>query len=216
MNRETIKTSERIVPGTHPGILQASTMSRNMNRAGIIVALSCVFLLLLSCGSKEKRPLTFYSGDSEEDSVEDVSYESSANDGTYPGEIISVPFWEQSGVKFVPVTVNGVGFDMILDSGCSETIITLAEANYLYNKGSLTDSDILGVSKNKIADGSIVENMSVNLKEVVIGEKILCENVQALVVENAQAPLLLGNGVLDRAASYSINNQTKTIDFVLK
>lgn len=187
-----------------------------MNKAGIIAALFCLVSLLLSCGSKEKRPLTFFNSGSEEDSVEDVSYESSEDDVRYPGEIISVPFREQSGVKFVPVTVNGVGFDMILDSGCSETIITLAEANYLYNKGSLSESDLLGVSKNKIADGSIVENMVVNLKEVVIGEKILCENVEALVVENAQAPLLLGNGVLDRAASYSINNQTKTIDFVLK
>lgn len=160
--------------------------------------------------------MTFYS-DTGDETEDYTAYD--ATDGlsvAASGESISVPFQEEGGVKFVPVSVNGLAFHMILDSGCSTAMITVAEANYLYNKGRLTENDILGSTKSTIADGSIVENMVVNLRQVIIGGKILCTDVQASVVENAQAPLLLGNDILDRVASYSINNQTKTIDFILK
>lgn len=160
--------------------------------------------------------MTFYS-DAGDDVEEYAMYSETGFDPNVSiGETVSVPFREEGGVKFIPVSVNGVAFDMILDSGCSTALITVAEANYLYNKGRLTENDVLGASKSTIADGSIVENMVINLRQVVIGGKILCTDVQASVVENAHAPLLLGNDVLDRVASYSINNQTKTIDFILK
>ena len=46
---------------------------------------------------------------------------------------------------------------MILDSGCSGTLISIAEAKYLYEKGCFTQDDILGTTQSQIADGSIVE-----------------------------------------------------------
>ena len=106
--------------------------------------------------------------------------------------------------------------DMIFDTGCSGTLISIAEANYLYQKGLLNQEDILGVSQSLIADGSIVENAEINLKEVIIAGKIVCSNVRATVSNSLLAPLLLGNEVLDRAASYTIDNVNKTIIFKLK
>ena len=105
---------------------------------------------------------------------------------------------------------------MILDSGCSSTLISIAEANYLYQKGYITQDDILGMTQTQIADGSIQENMVINLRELVIGNKISCTNVTAVVSANAQAPLLLGNEVLNRAPSYSVDNLNKVIIFKLK
>lgn len=90
-----------------------------------------------------------------------------------------MPFKSKDGVKCVQVSVNGVGLEMIFDTGCSGTLISVAEARYLYDKGKLTNDDIIGVSQSQIADGSIVENMVVNLKEVVINGEICCPNVQA-------------------------------------
>ena len=41
-------------------------------------------------------------------------------------------------------------------------------------------------------------------------------NVQATVSANTKAPLLLGNEVLNRTASYSVDNVNKVINFTLK
>ena len=105
---------------------------------------------------------------------------------------------------------------MILDSGCSSTLISIADAKYLYDKGYITQDDILGTTHSKIADGTIVENMVINLRELVIGGQISCANVTAVVSANAQAPLLLGNEVLNRAPSYSVDNQKNVIKFRLQ
>lgn len=115
------------------------------------------------------------------------------------------------------MTVNGqFTVKMILDSGCSGTLISIAEAKYLYEKGCFTQDDILGMTQSQIADGSIVENMVINLRELVIGGQIACTNVTATVSANAQAPLLLGNEVLNRAPSYSVDNENKLIKFKLR
>ncbi len=105
---------------------------------------------------------------------------------------------------------------MILDTGCSGALISVAEANYLYQKGLLTEADFIGTASSYIADGSILEHAVINLKEVIIGDQILCKDVQASVSENPGAPLLLGNEVLDRAATFSIDNENKVIRFTLK
>lgn len=169
------------------------------------------FLLLLSCsgGGDKKQPVYV--------AVEDVEYGESYQSGyAGSGELVSVPFMEKGGVKYVQVEVNGVGLEMIFDTGCSTTLISLAEANYLYQKGLLGDDDILGLSQSAVADGRVVENMIVNLDRVVIGGKILCNDVLASVSSNVDAPLLLGNEVLNRVAIVTINNSAGTIDFNLR
>ena len=181
-----------------------------------------IFLLLagtlsVSCQQK-KKPLSFYG---ESDVIEDttgvaetlaepqIAYDADSE--------VAVPFEEQSGVKLIDVTVNGqFTVKMILDSGCSGTLISIAEAKYLYEKGCFTEEDILGTTKSQIADGSIVENMVINLRQLVIGGQIACSNVAATVSANAQAPLLLGNEVLNRALAYSVDNENKLIKFKLR
>ena len=156
---------------------------------------------LLSCGqSKEK--IAYYSMD-ETPSI--------SENGVLTGDQIEIPFREESGVKYIMVNVNGVGFEMIFDTGCSGALISLAEAQYLADKGKLTQDDILGTAHSQIADGSIVENMVINLKEVIIGYKIRYDNVVATVSSNINAPLLLGNEVLDRHATVTIDNEHQVL-----
>ena len=131
-------------------------------------------------------------------------------------EEIVVPYKENNGVKTIRVTLNGMGVDMIFDTGCSSTLISVAEAEYLYSKGLLTDDDIIGMSASQIADGSIVPNMVIILREIVIGDVIHCSDVQATVSLNEDAPLLLGNEVLDRVASFTIDNQDNVIRFKMR
>lgn len=174
-------------------------------------------ILFASCDGEKKRP-TFYDNgtDTEVDSVaydNDISpdYEQMTN-----ADIVSIPFTEKGGVKYVKVSVNGFGFEMIFDTGCSVTLISIAEANYLYQKGYLNQDDIMGVTQSQIADGSIVENTVVNLKEVILDGKIRCTDVKAIVSANNNAPLLLGNEVLNRVVAYAVDNENQTINFKLK
>ena len=177
------------------------------------------FLMILSCETKEKKRIVF---DSITDDVELDLYSSSddinvsSDYAQTNGEIISVPFKNRGGVKTVDVTINGMKFEMIFDTGCSGALISISEARYLYEKGKITDDDFVGVAKSQIADGSIVENMVVNLREVIIADKILCDNVEATVSPNSNAPLLLGGEVLNRVAAYSVDNERNVINFKLK
>ena len=168
-----------------------------------------LIIIMLSCGSEKKKPVYVDLEGLTEESVSETTYAQS-------GDEIIVPFRNENGVKYVAVKVNGVGFEMIFDTGCSGALISVAEANYLYQKGKLTKDDILGMTQSQIADGSVVENMVVNLREVIINDQILCPNVQATVSGNINAPLLLGNEILDRVATITIDNENKTLNFKLK
>ena len=170
-------------------------------------------IMFVACDAKKERPAFYDNGDG----AEVYNNEVSADYGQMTeADVISIPFSERNGVKYVNVSVNGFGFEMIFDTGCSGTLISVAEANYLYQKGYLTKDDILGIGQSQIADGSIVENMVINLKEVVLDGKIRCSNVTATVSANNNAPLLLGNEVLDRVVAYAVDNTNQTINFKLK
>lgn len=105
---------------------------------------------------------------------------------------------------------------MIFDTGCSLTLISLSEAAALYQKGELLEEDFKGTSRSQIADGSVVDNMVVNLREIVLDDKIICRDVTATVSNNIHAPLLLGNEVLNRLATITIDNENNHLIFKLK
>lgn len=182
----------------------------NNSSTPLLIVLS--FLTLAGCKSKNdtNTSVSFYSAaDYESDGAETSGSDFSGN-----GEVIAVPYRMEGGVKKVNVTINDViGVDMIVDTGCSGALISLSEARYLAEKGALTSDDILGTTQSQIADGSIVENGVVLLRKVSIGGKITATDVTATVSENLNAPLLLGNEVLDRVKSISIDNEGQQILF---
>lgn len=180
----------------------------------LVFLCALIFTLLGSCGGEKNRPVYVDTEIGDEDSVSEVG--DTVEKSLSTGEEVLVPYKNENGVKLVQVKVNGVGFEMIFDTGCSGTLISMAEANYLYQKGKLTPDDVLGVTQSQIADGSIVENMVVNLKEVVINDQILCPNVQATVSNNINAPLLLGNEVLNRIAAITIDQEREVLVFKMK
>lgn len=132
---------------------------------------------------------------------------------------ISIPYEEFGGVKAIPVKLNGVTMNMIYDTGSSGLHISLNELQTLDKNGKITQEDVLGVSYSTIADGSIVQNGLINIKQIEIGDGddlIKLENVQASVALNQDAPILLGNSVLDELASVEVDNVEKTINFYKK
>lgn len=185
-----------------------------------------VVFFFCSCAEKKKN-IVFYDAD---DSIDSTIF-FSENNTPIPSEVydnikveyetnekeVLVPFIRKGGVNFIDVTINGeFTVPMILDSGCSSTLISIAEARYLYEKGCFSNKDVLGVAQSQIADGSISENIVISLKQLAIGGKIVCYNVKATVSNNSYGPLLLGNEVLDRVPSYSVDNVNNVIRFTLE
>lgn len=177
-----------------------------------IIYIVIIILLITACGGNNQTKSKKYV-------VESYDYTSDLSEDleTYDEYgALSIPFKEKGGIKTVFVKINGVGYDMIFDTGCSVTLISSAEAGYMIQKGTLTEDDIIGTSESMIADGSIVEDTVIILREVEIGDGLKCRNVIATVSDSANAPLLLGNEVLNQTASYTIDNVNKVIRFKLK
>ncbi len=154
-------------------------------------------LCLLSCGNKTtKKPPV------------DLSSVKASN-------VVEVPYDNIGGVKTIPVKINGTTLDMIYDTGCSGISLSLAELQLLFKQGKIEESDILGTTYATIADGSIVEKGSVLLREIEIGGEngIIVENVEASVHLNEDAPVLLGNIVLDEVASIEADHIQEVIRF---
>lgn len=102
--------------------------------------------------------------------------------------------------------------DFIFDSGAADIVISSAEAIVLLKQGKLKEEDIIGEAYYKIADGTIAEGTVINLRTVQIANKVL-HDVQATVVDNIEAPLLLGQSALERFGKISINYNNLTIEF---
>lgn len=127
---------------------------------------------------------------------------------------IKIPYTEMVGnTVTIPVKINEMQLDMIYDTGASSTCITLAEAQYLYSKGSLTLSDIEGVQQFQTASGDISAGLKVLLRNVSIGDEINLQDIEAIVVPNQEAPLLLGQSVMKEFSEISVDRENKVIKF---
>lgn len=168
-----------------------------------------VFIPVICSGCSDCQNVDYSWNTIEDDDVEDAEL---AN--TFGQNYISVPYTETYGnTIMLPVKINGVGLDMIFDTGASSTCITVAEARYLYSKGLLSENDILDVQSFQTADGNINVGLKVVLRKVVIGESIHLSNVEALIVESQQAPLLLGQSVLKKFREVSVDRENKVVKF---
>lgn len=119
---------------------------------------------------------------------------------------------QEYGVYHIPCKINGMEMEFILDTGASDITMSLTEALFLYKQEKLRDDDFVGTQKYQIADGSIHEGTIVMLRSVVIGNRTLT-NVQASIVDNMEAPLLLGQSALAKFGKISIDYNRNEVIF---
>lgn len=181
-----------------------------MRKQIIITNIALLFVLLFtSCGNKSNDEYSYEYEEYYEDYYPD-------DETLIEDDYIEIAYQEKNGVKLLPVSINGLGFYMIFDTGCSTNLISRLEFASLVKNGLITEEDLLGTVQSSIADGSVVEMPVVKLREVIIGDKILFENVEAVVADNVAADLLLGNEILNRVKSYEIDNNEQVIKFKLR
>lgn len=166
----------------------------------LILSLFIICLLLQSCNHRQhnerKNRLT--------------SYNQNRTTNTTNKTVIKMK--KQSGVYFVPCKINGSEMEFIFDTGASDITMSLTEALFLYKQGKLANDDFIGTQQYQIANGSIEEGTVVILKSVTIGNRVL-NNVQASIVHNMQAPLLLGQSALSKFGKISIDYNEEMITF---
>ena len=110
-----------------------------------------------------------------------------------------------SGLYEIPCTINELPLKFFFDTGASTVTISSVEANFMLKNGYLKSDDIKGKEYYSVATGEIHEGTTIRLREIKIGDAIL-RNVDASVVHNQQAPLLLGQTVLERFGTVTIDN----------
>lgn len=135
-----------------------------------------------------------------------------SNHNRYSRSVSVVQMHKRNGVFYIPVKLNDVDMEVIFDTGASDIVISSVEALFLIKQGKLTEDDVLGQAYYGIADGSVAVGTVIRLKKVEIGGRVL-ENVQATVVDNIDAPLLLGQSALAQFGKVSIDYTNNTIEF---
>lgn len=108
------------------------------------------------------------------------------------------------GTYEVACSVNGLPLKMVFDTGAGDVTISSVEANFMLKNGYLSDEDIKGKRNYMTASGDIHEGTIIRLKEVKLGDAVL-KNVEASVVHSQKAPLLLGQSVLDKFGTITID-----------
>jgi aspartyl protease family protein len=117
-----------------------------------------------------------------------------------------------NGVKYVWIEINDLKLKFIFDTGASSICISSAEATVLYRQGTLQKEDILDVQYFQDATGKVSAGTRINLRTVKIGNRIL-KNIKATVIDNNDAPLLLGQSALEKFGKISIDNKNNEIIF---
>lgn len=110
-----------------------------------------------------------------------------------------------SGTYEIPCSVNGLSLKMVFDTGASDVTISAIEANFMLKNGYLSEDDVKGKNRYMTASGDIHEGTILRLKEVQLGDTVL-KNIEASVVHNQKAPLLLGQSVLEKFGTITIDN----------
>lgn len=123
---------------------------------------------------------------------------------------VKIQMQEDGGVYKIPCEVNGLRMKFIFDTGASNVCISLTEATFMLENDYISKDDILGTSKSQIADGSIVENTRIRLKEIKIAGLVL-KDIEAVVTHNFGAPLLLGQSAIQKLGTIQIVGNELTI-----
>lgn len=131
-------------------------------------------------------------------------------------ETVSVPMKVRGANTYeVACKINGLGLNLIFDTGASDISISQTEVQFMLKNGYLNFSDITGTQKYMDANGDIEVGTTLIFKSVEFGGLIL-KNVKASVVNNKSAPLLFGQSALSKYGKITIDNEKKLITITKK
>ena len=188
-------------------------MLRNRNKQKSTVAI-CGFVLSIvlffSCAHKSGHNLNAYESSRNINRMEKISHDN-ISERKVKGHT-KVRMEKAGGVYLVPIKVNGLDLKFIFDTGASSICMSSAEALVMLRQGQISQDDFVGQQQFQDATGDISVGTIIRLHTVEIGG-ILLTNVEATVVDNIQAPLLLGQTALSKFGKVTIDYNNNIIEF---
>lgn len=119
---------------------------------------------------------------------------------------IKIKMEKEGGVYTVPCTVNGLALRFIFDTGASDVSISLTEAAFMLKNGYLSKNDLGETVYYSIANGTTAKGTKIVLKEIgFAGLKLY--NVEASIVHELAAPLLLGQSAIEKLGPIQLNGR---------
>lgn len=126
-------------------------------------------------------------------------------------EEIIIPFNKNTAnVMETELGINGFGSTFIFDTGASKVSFGMPLYNSLRAKGLLTDNDIVARTSTMMANGAIANALLIRIRHLQLGNSEL-ENIDAMVIEGANVPPLLGQSVLENFGTITIDNRNGQI-----
>lgn len=170
----------------------------------LIIIISAIgFLLCSGCSKSGRRVIVNRPANAKP--IPESTLQTSQNKTT-------VKMRKTNSVYEIPTEINGVPMHFIFDTGAGLISISETEIELLTKQGKFSDDDIAGKGSFIDANGDITEGTIVILKTVKIGDRTLT-NVEAAVVHNLQAPLLMGQSALEQFGKISIDYKKEEITF---
>lgn len=121
-----------------------------------------------------------------------------------------IPMEYDNGLYRIPCIINGARVKLIFDTGATVVSLSLPLAEYLYDNDYITDEDIIGFGQSTTADGSMVDHLKFNIKQIIIGDEELT-NVEAIVIASQDAPLLLGQSAIQKLGKIELEGNNLII-----
>ncbi len=100
---------------------------------------------------------------------------------------------------------------MIFDTGAAAVSLSMTMASYLYENDYIKKEDIVGKGKSQTADGTIVDHVVINLRDIEISG-LHIKNIKATVIAGQNAPLLLGQTAIQALGPVTIEGNKLIIN----
>ncbi len=104
---------------------------------------------------------------------------------------------EVQNMKFINLSINGLDYKFMLDTGASNVVINNIVLSDLISNKTITKENYIGDSFAEIADGSIVNCQNWLIPELKIGNKTI-KNLTVSVVDSQDSELLFGMDGLNK------------------
>jgi len=137
------------------------------------------------------------------------------SEDTYINQTEEIPFTMHGTTYKVKCNINGLPLFFIFDTGASDISISNVEASFMLKNGYIKPQDITGKQNYMTASGEIIEGTVINIREVSLGNLSL-KDVRASVQNNQNAPLLLGQSVMNRLGKIEIDNNKRVLKITYK
>jgi len=117
----------------------------------------------------------------------------------------------QSGLIEIPIVLNDVlRINFIFDSGASEVSLSPDVALTLIRTGTISENDWLPSKTYTFADGSKAKSKRFLIKKLIIGNQVLT-NIEASISNSIEAPMIIGQNVMKKLGSVTIDNRNQLL-----